>query len=140
MLELFLDVAMAVSALADLAAGVHHIGAAGSLPDGQVITGVAGVIKALHAEFGDQSVTFAVGREVDVLVGRQDLVEQAEVFGDLLGIATMAGRCQDDAMAFFLLALDQFDDRLVVRQYRDVHWRYAGQAAFQVRLATGQPA
>ena len=91
--ELALDVGAVAHAGTHAADGVDHDGAAGALPDRQVVARVAGVVEAALAEALDQHLGLAAGGDVVDAVARDHLVEEAEVLGHVPSRSARPTRC-----------------------------------------------
>jgi hypothetical protein len=118
-------------------AGVHHHGAVGAGPDGEVDAGIAGIVEAALAEARHQRLGLAATGQVAHAVAGQDVVEAAQVRGHGPGQGFIRGRAEH-APALRLVT-KQGQHAFVVGQVGGVDDHPRGDLALQARLAAKQP-
>ena len=119
--------------------GVGDHGLAADLEDGQVGAGVADVgevISEALAEGGE----LVVASEVDVAIGGEYAVEEAEVVGDALGQDGIGGCGEVDWAAGGVLLLQILKEFAVIGEMGDVEGDGAGDVAFEGGFALQEPA
>lgn len=95
---------------------VDHDGFARLGPQGQVGRGVACVVEAPLAETFAQGLRFVCAGDVGAAVAGDDFIEQAQMVGNGLRDGGVCGSAQHEFAACGALALQPFEQRLVVGQ------------------------
>ena len=124
----------------EAAGGSDHIGPPRGGPDGEIGMAVADVIEPALAIALDQCRRLCMAGEIAIAIGRQHVVEHAEVHGHRLSMCLVRRRGQDHRPALGACAADQRHHLVPERQMLGVERRLGGDPRLEIGLAAKQPA
>jgi len=117
---------------------IDHVCAIGGGPDDDVVVRIADVVETLLAVLFDEPVALAMRRKIDVLVGGEHAIEDAEVLRDPLRKCLMTRRGERDRPARGAHLAQPVHDLRVVRQGRDVDAHVLGKPRLESGLAAAR--
>ena len=107
--------------------GVDDNGRARAAPDGEVVRGIAGIVKAAFAELVDQREAFVFPAQIGFAIAGEHFIEEAEMVHNRLRHAAVGSSGQDNFSAGIFFFPQPIQKSILIGQGLGIHLHARGQ-------------